>query len=325
MSLKFDTKYRKILHELDQNANILPLQLAKKVGVSRQVAEYRIQKLMQQKTIYAFYTLIDAGKLGYSTFRVHIRLKNATEERYSHFAQDLFHHYPAFWVGFVSGSFDIIADIFARNPNEFELIFKEVLQKNKEIIHSYETLTLLELDLYEYAYFTENRTERTKTAILQTSERIEIDKYDQKILQLIKYNSRLPYEAISKKVGLTRNAIKNRINKLEAKKVIAGYKMMVDFRHFEKHSYKIFIRYNNEKLEQEKNLLHYLKAKAGDLATTSLLGRWNLDIEIHCKDAKELQQFIIEIRNKFPIIEDYEIVQILEDYGIDFYPKELNK
>ncbi len=323
MPLKFDLKDRKILQELDQNANLLPSQLAKKVGVSRQVAEYRIQKLMQQKTIYAFYTLIDAGKLGYTTFRVHIRLKNATEEQYSQFAQDLFHHYPAFWVGFISGSFDIIADIFAKTPNEFELIFKEVLQKNKEIIHSYETLTLLELDLYEYAYFIENKTERTKTAILRTSERIEIDKYDQKILQLIKYNSRLPYEEISKKIGLTRNSVKNRIAKLEAKEIIAGYKMMIDFRHFEKHSYKIFIRYNNEKLEQEKNLLHYLKAKAGDLATTKLLGRWNLDIEIHFRDSKELQQFIIEIRNKFLIIEDYEIVQILEDYGIDFYPDKL--
>lgn len=323
MSLKFDLNDRKILHELDRNANIFPSELAKKVGISRQVAEYRIQKLVQQKTIYAFYTIIDTGKLGYTTFRVHIRLKNATEEQYSLFAKDLFHHYPAFWVGFVSGSFDIIADIFARNPNEFELIFKEVLQKNKEIIHSYETLTLLELDLYEYAYFTENRTERTKTAILQTSERKEIDEYDQKILQLIKYNSRLPYEFTGKKVGLTRNAVKNRITRLEAKKIIAGYKMMIDFRHFEKHSYKIFIQYNNEKLEQEKNLLHYLKAKAGDLATTRLLGRWHLDIEIHFQDAKELQQFIIEIRNKFPIIENYEIVQVLEDYGIDFYPDKL--
>lgn len=98
--------------------------------------------------------------------------------------------------------------------------------------------------------------------------------------------------------------------------------MMINFGHFQKHSYKIFIRYNKE-LEQEKDLLHFMKAKAGGLATTKLLGKWNLDIEIHFKDSKELQQFIIEIRNKFPIIEDYEIVQILEDYGIDFYPDRL--
>ena len=325
MSLKFDTKDRKILHELDKNANLLPSQLAKKVGISRQVAEYRIHKLLEQKTIYAFYTLIDAGRLGYTTFRVHIRLKNATEERYSQFARELFHQYPTFWVGFVSGSFDIIADIFAKNPNEFEQTFTEVLRKNKEIISSYETLTLLELDLYEYAYFMEKKVERIKTTILSSSEKIEIDDYDCKILQTIKNNSRLPYEIIAKKVGLTRNAIKNRIEKLENKKIIVGYKMMIDFRHFQKHSYKIFIRYNNEKLEQEKSWLQFLKAKVGDLATTKLLGRWNLDIEIHFKDSKELQQFIIEIRNKFPIIEDYEMVQILEDYGIDFYPNALNK
>ena len=41
---------------------------------------------------------------------------------------------------------------------------------------------------------------------------------DEKILRVIKKNSRMPYEVIGKKVGLTRNAIKNRILKLEEKR-----------------------------------------------------------------------------------------------------------
>ncbi len=75
--------------------------------------------------------------------------------------------------------------------------------------------------------------------------------------------------------------------------------------------------------EQEKLLLNSLKETPGDLATTKLLGRWNLDVEIHFKDSKELQQFIIGLRNKFEIIEDYEIAQIIEDYGIDFFPEKV--
>lgn len=33
--------------------------------------------------------------------------------------------------------------------------------------------------------------------------------------------------------------------------------------------------------------------------------------------------FIIGLRNKFEIIEDYEIAQIIEDYGIDFFPEKV--
>lgn len=321
--VKFDIKDKKILAELDVNPNIASSQLAKKVGVSRQVAEYRISKLLDQKTIYAFYTMVDTGKLGYTTFRVHIKLKNVTEQQYVAFGKELFHNYPSFWVGFVSGSFDVIADIFAKTPNEFEEVINDILQKNKNIIYGYEVLTLLELDLYEYAYFLESKKERKKVVICRNIDSYKLDDFDRKILQMIKYNSRLPYETVAKSVGLTRNAVKNRIKKLEEKEIIAGYKIFVDFRHFNKLSYKIFIKYNTTKLEQEKQLLEFLKNTPGDLATTKQLGRWNLDIEIHFKDSKELQQFIINLRNRFEIIEDYEFVQLIEDYGIDFYPEKL--
>jgi hypothetical protein len=99
--------------------------------------------------------------------------------------------------------------------------------------------------------------------------------------------------------------------------------MMVNFKHFERLSYKIFLRYDHSKISQEKSLLTYLKQVPGILATTKLLGKINLDIEIQPKDVKELQRFLINLRNKFSIIESYEFIQILEDYGIDFYPNKL--
>ena len=102
--IKIDLKDKRILEELDRNPNIYSSNLSKKVGVSRQVAEYRIDKLISQKTIYSFYTLVDIGRLGYSSFRIHLRLRNVSEEIYSKFARELFTEYPTFWVAFISGS-----------------------------------------------------------------------------------------------------------------------------------------------------------------------------------------------------------------------------
>lgn len=321
--IKFDLKDKRILSELNSNANISASKLAKKVRISRQVAEYRINKLFSQKTIYAFYTLVDAGRLGYSSFRIHLRLKNVNEERYSNFAKELFDNYSTFWVGFISGSFDFIIDIFAKNSNEFDRILSDIIQKNKDIIQSYDTMVILEMDLYDYGYFLDDKKIREKVVMHRNLEKVKIDDLDKRILKNIKYNSRAFYEDIGKKVGLTRNAVKNRIKKLEEKKVIVGYKTFINFNHFSKQSFKIFIKYNNSKIEEEKELLDYLKSKKGVLATLKFLGKWNLDIEIHTKDVKELQQFIINLRNKYEIIGDYEIAQLIDDYGIDFYPDKL--
>lgn len=318
--VKLDKKDLKILDELDKNPNINVKQMAKKIGISREVAEYRLNKLISQKTIYAFYTLVDLGKLGYSLFRVHIRLKNVTREVYTRFAKELFAEYPSMWVAFMSGSFDLIWDVFARTPNEFENLISKMVGKNKEIIQSYETLIVLNLSMYQYGYFTEKEKDRRKITFNENKENISLDNKDKELLNILKLNSRTSYESIGRKIGLTRNAVKHRIKKMEKNRIIAGYNMLIDFTHLDKQSFIVFIKYNNAKKGQESSLLQYLKQTQGVLAVPQLLGKWNLDIEIHKKNITELQEFIMGLRNKFEIIEDYEIVHIIEDFGIDFFP-----
>lgn len=324
-NIKIELKDRRILNALDRDSNASLPEIAKEALISKQVAEYRINKLISQKTIYSFFTLVDLGRLGYSLFRVHIKLKNVSELEYSKFVKNLFEDYPTFWVAFVSGSFDIIADILAYNANEFDKTFNQILGKNKKVIYSYDIFPLLELVLYDYGYFLDKQNIRKKISIFKKENSVEIDDVDKKILSIIKSNSRVSYEEIGRNVSLTRNSVKYHIKNLEKLDIIAGYKMMVDFKHFNKLSYKIFIKYNHAKIEQEKELLNFIRSRNGILANTKLLGKWNLDIEIQPTDAKDLQKFIIELRSKFSLIEDYELIQIIEDYGIDFYPNNLLK
>jgi len=321
--IKLTTKDRRILALLDKEPNMSYSNIAKKAGISRQVAEYRVKKLLSQKTIYAFYTLIDVGRLGYSSFRVHLRVKNVSQEDYARFAEKLFKEHPTFWVAFMSGSFDIIMDIFAKNFNDFEKILKDILKKNKRIIQGYDVLAILDLDLYDYGYFFKRETDRDVIIVHKNEGYFELDDKDKRILKVIKLDSRIPYDEIGKRVGLSRNAVKQRIKKLEEKKVIAGYKVIVNFNHFDRQSFKIFIKYNNSKIEQELLLLQEIKKTSGILNILRFIGKYDLDIEIQIKDSRELQRFIIELRDKYDIIEDYEIVQIIDDYGIDFYPDKL--
>ncbi len=319
----YDLKDKRILSELDFNAKLTTTSLAKKVRLSRQVVDYRLNRLKNQKTIYAFYTLIDPGMVGFSLFRIHLKLKNITEKEYSVFAHDLFENYPVFWIAFVFGSFDMIIDVFSKNANYFENLFSKILKKYKQIIQNYETQVILELNLYNYNYFLNSSRLRKKITLHKNVGNVILDEKNKQILTIIKNNSRLSFEEIGRMVNLTRNAVKNRIKNLEQKQVIKGYMFLVDFRHFNKQSFKILIRYDHSKINIEHSLLSFLKQKTGVLATLKLLGRWNLDIEIHTKDIKELQQFMMYLRNNFEIIQDYEILQIINDFGIAFYPRNL--
>ena len=55
-----------------------------------------------------------------------------------------------------------------------------------------------------------------------------LDKLDNAILEVIKDNARMSYSDIGEKVGLSRVAVKNRMETLEKKGVIQGYKTVID-------------------------------------------------------------------------------------------------
>ena len=181
------------------------------------------------------------------------------------------------------------------------------------------------MDVYNYNILNDKKFIQQKLRLFEKTTTEEIDEKDKQILQSIKTDARKPYEQIAKESNLTRNAVKERIKKLEKKQIIKGYKTIINFNKFKKHSYKIFLKYDPTKKEQEEQLLSYISQSEGTLASVKLLGKWNLDVEIHMETPKQLQEYLITMRNKFPIIKEYEIIQIIKDYGIDFYPIKTKK
>lgn len=61
-----DKKDEKILIELIKNSRMSFKQLGKKVGLSREVVTYRVNKLIEEKIITDFHSIINIEKLGYS-------------------------------------------------------------------------------------------------------------------------------------------------------------------------------------------------------------------------------------------------------------------
>ncbi len=52
---------------------------------------------------------------------------------------------------------------------------------------------------------------------------MDLDKFDQKILELLRQNARIPVSQLAREVNLSRSAVAERINKLETNGTIQGY------------------------------------------------------------------------------------------------------
>ena len=99
-----DLKDRKILYELDSNARGSNAEIAKKVGLSKQVVGFRIKRLLNEQVISSFYAVIDIAKLGFTVHKNFIRLQNIDVEKEKELVAFLVNHPNVVWVASCDGN-----------------------------------------------------------------------------------------------------------------------------------------------------------------------------------------------------------------------------
>ncbi|PIU21440.1 MAG: transcriptional regulator [Candidatus Diapherotrites archaeon CG08_land_8_20_14_0_20_34_12] len=80
MAYELDLKDRKILFELDRNSRKSYSEIAKKVGLSKQVVKFRIERMVERGIIEEFITTWNIGALGYTDYAILFKFKGATKD-----------------------------------------------------------------------------------------------------------------------------------------------------------------------------------------------------------------------------------------------------
>ena len=131
-----DKKDIKILSELEQNSRISINQLAKRVGVSKEVALYRVKRLTKERIIFEFYTKINTEALGFSRYGCFLQLKNINNEKETQFLNYLINNNFVTYLGPIIGKWNFVFDIFAKDRNQLEFIIKDITKKASKHIES---------------------------------------------------------------------------------------------------------------------------------------------------------------------------------------------
>jgi DNA-binding Lrp family transcriptional regulator len=121
-----------------------------------------------------------------------------------------------------------------------------------------------------------------------------LDALDHELLGLLRVNARTPTATLARKLGVSRGTISNRIARLEANGVIAGYSVQVHA-----HSQTSGIRaWISIAVEGDKTR-DVVKRLLGEPSISSLHdtnGRWDLLAEVHAASIAELSDVLERIR-----------------------------
>ena len=144
----------------------------------------------------------------------------------------------------------------------------------------------------------------------------KLDSYDKLILEEMDKNARKPLSELALAVGLSRDAIRNRIEKLVSAGVILAFRPIYNppAMGFSIINY-VFLALYNPTEEKEKEFLNFLKANKHVTYVASLIGKWDFIIDVMAKNQGEFDSILKDIRRKFhDMIKDYEVYGVLREY-----------
>ncbi|MBM3233898.1 Lrp/AsnC family transcriptional regulator [Candidatus Pacearchaeota archaeon] len=320
MPQKIDLKDRRILYELDINSRQSYSQIGKKVKLPKSVVHYRINSLKDRGILKNTYAIVNFIKLGYSQYKVYLKFHSINPKKEEEIISYLAKKEKVIWVTSCRGEWNISITIISKNIVEFDKILKDIINKYGKFILDKVVLIVSYSPLYSRNYIAPEK-EKKEFLYMKNIENIKVDEIEEKILKILANNSRVSILDIIKKLNLTRDIISYRTKNLEKSEVILGYRALINLDNIGIHLYKVILRLQNFSEQKESELISYCKSIKNIVQYMRLVGNWDAEIEVEIESEEKLYDLINEIRNKFGnIIKDYEVLHIVEEHKLNFYP-----
>jgi len=316
--MKLDLKDRKILYELDLNARQTDSEIGKKIGLKREVVNYRINRLINHRIIKNFITILNDSALGYRTYRIFIKFRDLTEKKEEKIVKYIKN--KAKWLVKIRGKWSFNFTIITKDLFAVEKFLNNIKEKFQKDFIELNFSLIMRVYNYRRGYIINNKIDKSKYSIMgEVVKKYHTDSIDLKILKILQNNARMNSVEISNKINISERIIRYRIKKLIKSKVIIGFRSMLDLNKLGYSYYKIHLKYKKFNQEIIKNIKDYLHFNPNIVYKTETIGGPDLEFEIQAIDNKEMYTILDKFIKEFEgIIEDYEILEYEKEYKLSY-------
>lgn len=292
--VKLDRKDKRILKELFDDARKPVSEIARTVKLSKEVVNYRINRLHKSGFLVGFNTVIDVKKLGWMMFLVYVRLKNLNSDEENYILLALKGHKNIAWIIRCIGNHDIVLKIFAKDQNEVGTIMKSIEAECK--IDEYQIDYLSEEHAVPFSFIYEADKE---THVLKDEKetKIRLEEIDYEILAQLAKNARMPLSELVVKLKSTREIIRYHLKKLETSNVILKYRPDTLPALMGYNWYFLILKTGNLDKATDNKLKTYLLNCENATYFYKTVGSSDIQIELRVKTTEELSNIISEIRS----------------------------
>ena len=318
--MNLNIKDKKLLYWLNQNSRVTNKELAKKIGLSEQAVGYKLKVLENDGIIKKYVTFVNTLALGYSHYKVLLRLQNTNPQKEREVIDYLVGNKDIRWVAACSGRWDINFSVMAKTSQEFIDIYRKIEYDFGDYISEKNISLLIRSPGFTKGYLLNQNSLKT----LEYEPKIfgkELDLLDKKILKSISQSARKNIIEVAKEIGSTIDIVRYRLKKLESERLISGFTVQLDLQKMNLLRYSIYFSLHKMGEEIEKKMIGFARGHNNIIFILIMIGTYDISLELEVESYATLESIIKEFREVFSAnIKDFEIILNTYEYKYDFWP-----
>lgn len=322
-NIKLDLKDKKILYELDINARQSNSEIGKKVGLSKEVVKYRIDRMLESGLIIRFHTVTNYFKLGLFKYKLYLRLKDVNKEKLEEIGQYFFEHKKTEWVVICTGRWDMIIGWLVHNVNEFDEEVQNALNKFSQYVAEKAITTTLYLSHHVREFLKEKPEVGTIRIVYHTTadKKEKVEDKDIELLRVITNNARMSVTDIAKRLKTTSRIVRYRMKEMEKKSIILAYKAQLDPRKMGNVFCKAIIYLSSTTKERLQQFINYCNSLPQAVWPQRVIGNWDFELDFEIESYDKFQDIILDIKENFSdIIRNHEFAIVSKEFKLDMFP-----
>ncbi|MFH1566023.1 MAG: AsnC family transcriptional regulator [bacterium] len=305
---------RKILYELDLNSRQSFQALGRKVGLGKETAFHRVQKLKEKEIIDKFITILNVHELGYQNYRFFLKLKNVDskiEDKIIKFFKDL---KSTGWVISIEGYWNLGVWFMVEDFYSFKENYKNFKTKFSNFIADEKLSIFSDVQYFSRSYLV-SKDNHQVLEVKVPKEKQKISETELKIIEKLAENSRTPILEISAHAGISPKTTIKKIKELEKRKIILGYRLKINLEQLGIRYYKLHFKLNNLTEKDRDEIKQFITKNPNIIYLDETISGYDLELDVQIENKQDLDNLIENLKQKFKRnIESYDVLEFIKEH-----------
>lgn len=311
--MKIDKIDKKILYLLDRDCRITDTKIGKLISKSKESVRSRIKKYIDNKVITGYTVFIDKTKLGYTPYKLYLKISNVPEKK-ELLIKEIKENPNIFWFSVIDGAWDIGLTYFSKTSQDYFDFQNQILSEYRDIIIKKETGIVVNIYFGSKKFLIDNKKDYFTTQGFNKLEHYVLDDLELKIIDILLNNSRTSFSEMSRRLNVSIDVIKSRINKLIKREIITRFYAKIDFSKLGCEFYKAFLYLKCVSKDDLQKIINYHSNDPNIINMVRQISSWDLEFEIMVENYQKYNQIVNDIKLNFAnIISNLESVILSDD------------